>query len=87
MLKFELNVEERKTLAKRMEELTGIHPYYTKAPRYGMDGGECGRGYRPGWQHQADQGEVSGEDRWYRRYDHGTGPLHPKRRTAAGKRL
>lgn len=25
MLKFELNVEERKTLAKRMEELTG-HP-------------------------------------------------------------
>lgn len=27
MLKFELNVEERKTLAKRMEELTGIHPY------------------------------------------------------------
>ena len=26
MLKFELNVEERKTLAKRMEELTGIHP-------------------------------------------------------------
>lgn len=31
MLKFELNVEERKTLAKRMEELTGIHPYYTKA--------------------------------------------------------
>ena len=23
----------------------------------------------------------------YRRCDHGTGPLHPKRRTAAGKRL
>ena len=37
MLKFELNVEERKTLAKRMEELTGIHPYYTKAPRYDWD--------------------------------------------------
>jgi len=37
MLKFELNVEERKTLAKRMEELTGIHPYYTKAPRYAYD--------------------------------------------------
>ena len=30
MLKFELNVAERKTLAKRMEDLTGIHPYYTK---------------------------------------------------------
>lgn len=29
MLKFELNVAERKTLARRMEELTGIHPYYT----------------------------------------------------------
>ena len=29
MLKFKLNVAERKTLAKRMEELTGIHPYYT----------------------------------------------------------
>lgn len=27
MLKFKLNVAERKTLAKRMEELTGIHPY------------------------------------------------------------
>ena len=37
MLKFELNVEERKTLAKRMEDLTGIHPYYTKAPRYAYD--------------------------------------------------
>ena len=37
MLKFELKVEERKTLAKRMEELTGIHPYYTKAPRYAYD--------------------------------------------------
>jgi len=37
MLKFELNVAERKTLAKRMEELTGIHPYYTKAPLYSYD--------------------------------------------------
>lgn len=26
MLKFELNVAERKTLARRMEELTGIPP-------------------------------------------------------------
>ena len=37
MLKFELNVSERKTLARRMEELTGIHPYYTKAPLYSYD--------------------------------------------------
>ena len=37
MLKFELNVFERKTLARRMEELTGIHPYYTKAPLYSYD--------------------------------------------------
>lgn len=37
MLKFKLNVAERKTLAKRMEELTGIHPYYTRAPLYAYD--------------------------------------------------
>ena len=37
MLKFELNVAERKTLAKRIEELTGIHPYYPKAPLYSYD--------------------------------------------------
>lgn len=37
MLKFKPNVAERKTLAKRMEELTGIHPYYTKAPLYSYD--------------------------------------------------
>ena len=37
MLKFKLNVAERKTLAKRMEELAGIHPYYTKAPLYSYD--------------------------------------------------
>lgn len=37
MLKFKLNVAERKTLAKRMEELTGIHSYYTKAPLYSYD--------------------------------------------------
>lgn len=37
MLKFKLNVAERKTLAKRMEELTGIHPYYTKVPLYSYD--------------------------------------------------
>ena len=30
MLKFELNVAERKTLAKRIEELTGIHPSIPK---------------------------------------------------------
>lgn len=40
MLKFELNVAERKTLARRMGELTGIHPYYTKAPLYAYDIGD-----------------------------------------------
>ena len=25
-----------------------------------------------------NKGKVAGEDRWYRRCDHGTGPLHPK---------
>ena len=37
MLKFELNIADRKTLANRMEELTGIRPYYTKAPLYAYD--------------------------------------------------
>lgn len=37
MLKFELNIVDRKTLANRMEELTGIHPYYTRAPLYAYD--------------------------------------------------
>ena len=31
MLKFELNIADRKTLANRMEELTGIHPYLMSA--------------------------------------------------------
>ena len=34
MLKFELNVAERKTLVNRMEDLTGAHPIYTRAPLY-----------------------------------------------------
>lgn len=37
MLKFELNIADRKTLANRMEELMGIHPYYTRAPLYAYD--------------------------------------------------
>ena len=37
MLKFELNIADRKTLANRMEVLTGIHPYYTRAPLYAYD--------------------------------------------------
>lgn len=37
MLKFELNIADRKTLANRMKELTGIHPYYTRAPLYAYD--------------------------------------------------
>lgn len=61
--------------------------YPRRQPGHGMDGGECGRGYRPGRQYQADKGKIAGEDRRYRRCDHGTGPLHPKRRTAAGKCL
>lgn len=41
MLKFELNVPERKTLARRLEELTGIHPFYTRAPLYAYEIGSC----------------------------------------------
>lgn len=37
MLKFELNVPERKTLAVRLEALTGVHRYYTKAPLYAYE--------------------------------------------------
>ncbi|MCI7180784.1 MAG: hypothetical protein MSA26_09485 [Lachnospiraceae bacterium] len=33
MMKFEKNIEERKVLVKRLGELTGISPYYTKVPR------------------------------------------------------
>ena len=34
MLRFKKNVEERKLLAARLGELTGIHPVYTRAPLY-----------------------------------------------------
>lgn len=37
MLKFELNVAERKTLVNRMEDLTGVHPVYTRAPLYAYE--------------------------------------------------
>ena len=40
MLKFELNVAERKTLANRMEDLTGVHPVYTRAPLYAYEIGD-----------------------------------------------
>jgi len=40
MLKFELNVAERKTLANRMEDLTGAHPVYTRAPLYAYEVGD-----------------------------------------------
>lgn len=40
MLKFELNVAERKTLTNRMEDLTGIHPIYTRAPLYAYEIGD-----------------------------------------------
>ena len=34
MLRFNKNVEERKTVAYRLGELTGIQPFYTRAPLY-----------------------------------------------------
>ena len=34
MLRFKRNMEERKLLAARLGELTGIHPVYTRAPLY-----------------------------------------------------
>ncbi len=40
MLKFELNVAERKTLANRMEDLTGVHPVYTRAQLYAYEIGD-----------------------------------------------
>ena len=40
MLKFELNVAERKTLANRMEDLTGVHSVYTRAPLYAYEIGD-----------------------------------------------
>ena len=40
MLKFELNVAERKTLVNRMEDLTGVHPAYTRAPLYAYEIGD-----------------------------------------------
>ena len=40
MLKFELNVAERKTLANRMVDLTGVHPVYTRAPLYAYEIGD-----------------------------------------------
>lgn len=40
MLKFELNIADRKTLANRMEDLTGVHPIYTRAPLYAYEIGD-----------------------------------------------
>ena len=39
MLKFNRNTEERKTIAARMGELTGMQPFYTRAPRYAYEVG------------------------------------------------
>lgn len=39
MLKFNKNVEERKTIAHRLGELTGIQPFYTRAPLYNYEVG------------------------------------------------
>lgn len=40
MMKFEKNIEERKVLVKRLGELTGISPYYTKGPRCAYEIGD-----------------------------------------------
>ena len=40
MLQFKKNTEERKTLATRLGELTGIHPVYTRAPHYAYQIGD-----------------------------------------------
>ena len=37
MLKFNRNTEERKTIAARLGELTGMQPFYTRAPRYAYE--------------------------------------------------
>ena len=37
MLKFNRNTEERKTIATRLGELTGMQPFYTRAPRYAYE--------------------------------------------------
>ena len=37
MLKFNRNMEERKTIATRLGELTGLQPFYTRAPRYAYE--------------------------------------------------
>ena len=58
MMKFEKNIEERKVLVKRLGELTGIAPYYTKVPRCAYEigaytveqpygGRGCGRPWNP----------------------------------------
>ena len=39
MLKFNRNTEERKTIAIRLGELTGMQPFYTRAPRYAYEVG------------------------------------------------
>ena len=37
MLKFNRNTEERKTIATRLGELTGLQPFYTRTPRYAYE--------------------------------------------------
>ena len=39
MLKFNRNTEERKTIATRLGELTGMQQFYTRAPRYAYEVG------------------------------------------------
>lgn len=39
MLKFNRNTEERKSIATRLGELTGMQPFYTRAPQYAYEVG------------------------------------------------
>lgn len=40
MLKFDLNVQDRRILVKRLEMLVGAHPVYTRAPFYAFEVGD-----------------------------------------------
>lgn len=55
MLRFEKNTEDRKTLAVRLGELTGIRPHYTAAPRMAYEVGD--------WTIERDGTLTVGEDK------------------------
>lgn len=68
MLKFNRNTEERKTIATRLGELTGMQPFYTRAPRYAYNAGGFCNGtiqsddfpdFEPGKNHISWTGGIS----------------------------